>query len=192
MNKYYLTVIALFAFVILIFTPGCKTAEDVTYTLTVNLGTGATGTPISGSYQKNQNEAAPYGYTLEQGYSNLEVTLDGTAVAAAGVITMTGNHTLVITTQEVFDIRGQWHLTLNWSGFPSESWNITFSGGLTGGSYMDGNGHTGTYTVNGSNVDIDYTSSYSMRLVGSFSSQTAMSGNITEAVGTGTWTATKL
>jgi len=192
MNKHFLKVITLIVFVILIFMPGCKTTEDVTYTLTVNLGTGATGTPISGSYQKNQDEAVPYGYTLEQGYQNLEVTLDGTAVAAAGVITMTGNHTLVITTEEIFDIRGQWHLTLDWSGFPSESWNITFSGGLTSGSYMDGNGHTGTYTVDGSNVDIDYSSSYSMRLVGSFSSQTEMSGDITEAVGSGTWSATKL
>jgi len=192
MNKHFLKVITLIVFVILIFMPGCKTTEDVTYTLTVNLGTGATGTPISGSYQKNQDEAVPYGYTLEQGYQNLEVTLDGAVVTAAGVITMTGNHTLVITTEEIFDIRGMWHLTLDWSGYPSESWNITFSGGLTSGSYMDENGHTGTYTVDGSNVDIDYSSSYSMRLVGSFSSQTEMSGDITEAVETGTWNATKL
>lgn len=192
MKKNCLNAITLLVFIGLIFTPGCKTTEDVAYTLTVNLGTGATGTPLSGSYQKNQNEQVPYGYTLEQGYQNLEVTLDGTAVAAAGVITMTGNHTLVITAEEVFDIRGQWHLTLDWSGYPSESWNITFSGGLTSGTYMDTNGHTGTYTVDGSNVNIDYTSSYSMRLVGSFSSQTEMSGDITEAVGSGTWSASKL
>jgi hypothetical protein len=192
MKKYGLTAITLFSLAILLLMPGCKTTEDVTYTLTVNLGAGATGTPLSGSYQKSQNEEVPYGYSLEQDYQNLEVTLDGTAVAAAGVITMTSNHTLTITTEEVFDIRGQWHLTLDWSGFPSESWNLTFSGGLTSGSYMDEYGHTGTYTVDGSNVNIDYTSSYSMRLVGTFSSQTEMSGDITEAVGSGTWSATKL
>jgi hypothetical protein len=191
MNQYHLTAIALLAFIVLMINLGCSTAEDVTYTLTVSLGAGATGTPLNGSYQNSQNEQVPYGYTLEQGYQNLEVTLDGAAVAAAGVITMTSNHTLIVTAEEIFDIRGQWHLTLNWSGYPSESWYITFSGGLSSGSYMDGNGHTGTYTVDGSNVNIDYTSSYSMRLVGAFSSQTEMSGDITEAVGSGTWTASK-
>ncbi|MCK4943269.1 MAG: hypothetical protein KAS65_06820 [Candidatus Aminicenantes bacterium] len=192
MNKYCLKVITLIAFVILIFMPGCKTTEVVKYTLTVNLGTGVTGNPFSGSYQKDQNEVVAYSYTLEAGYENLVVTLDGTVIASNGTFTVTGNHTLTVTADEVFDIRGNWNLTLYWTGFPSESWNITFSGGLNSGTYMDEYGHTGTYTVNSSSVEIDYTASHSMKLVGSFSSQTEMSGDITEAVGTGTWSATKL
>ena len=191
MNKYCLKVITLIAFVILIFMPGCKTTEVVKYTLTVDLGTGATGYPFSGSYQKDQNEVVSYSYTLEAGFENLTVTLDGIVITPNGTFTVTGNHTLKITAEEVFDIRGDWNLTLYWTGFPSDSWTITFSGGLSSGTYMDEYGHTGTYTVNSSSVEIDYPV-YPMKLVGSFSSQTEMSGDITEAVGTGTWSATKL
>jgi len=161
------------------------------YTLTVDVGTGTTGTPTSGSYQKEENEAVSYNYTLESGYENLEVTLDGTAIASNGTITVTGNHTLMVRANEIFDIRGGWTLTLNWDGASPDSWNITFSGNIGSGTYMDEFAHTGTWTVNGSAVEIDYPV-IPMKLVGTFSSQTEMSGNITEAVGTGTWTATKL
>lgn len=191
MKKLFVQVITIIFFIFIIFTPGCKTAEEVIqYTLTVDIGTGATGTPASGSHKHEQNAVVSYNYTLESGYQNLAVTLDGNSVSESGTFTITGNHTLAVTAEEIFDIRGNWRLTLDWETGPSDTWDITFSGGLNSGTYMDEFAHTGTWTVNGSNVEIDYPV-YPMELVGAFTSQTEMSGDITGCC-SGTWSATKL
>lgn len=86
----------------LLIQPGCKTKDDPAdqYTLMVTLGTGVTGTPISGSYAYDENQAVPYSYTLQTGYVNLVVTLDGITVANSGSITMNSNHTLTATAGE--------------------------------------------------------------------------------------------
>ena len=69
-----------------------------TFALTVNLGTGITGSPIStNSY--TSGTIVNYSYSLQTGYTNLQVTLDGTTVAASGSITMNAVHTLSATAQ---------------------------------------------------------------------------------------------
>ena len=74
------------------------------YTLTVNLGTGTTGTPAAtASYDKDQ--VVNYSYTAQAGYGNLQVKLDGVAVAASGTVNMDKDHTL--------DVSKQYTLTVN-------------------------------------------------------------------------------
>lgn len=69
-----------------------------TYALTINLGTGVTGTPAAtASYP--QGTVVNYSYTLLAGYQNLVVTLDGAPVAASGTVTMNGLHTLAVSAQ---------------------------------------------------------------------------------------------
>jgi hypothetical protein len=66
------------------------------YTLTVNLGAGATGTPAATAKYK-KGEAVAYNYTPQSGYFNLQVKLDGVAVAASGSVNMDKDHTLEVT-----------------------------------------------------------------------------------------------
>lgn len=66
------------------------------YTLTVNLGTGTTGTPATtASY--NSGTTINYSYSLLAGYQNLLVKRDGTVVPASGSFTITANTTFVVT-----------------------------------------------------------------------------------------------
>ncbi|TFG75028.1 MAG: PEGA domain-containing protein [Chrysiogenales bacterium] len=64
------------------------------YTLTVTVGEGVTGTPAAGTSTNEKGTAINYNYSLQSGYSDLSVTLDGAPVAASGAVTMNANHTL--------------------------------------------------------------------------------------------------
>ena len=64
----------------LIFCTGCKmTADDggstVQTTLTVTVGEGVDGNPVSGSYTYNQGDSISYSYELLAGYWKLEYDL---------------------------------------------------------------------------------------------------------------------
>ncbi|MBK8727713.1 MAG: immunoglobulin domain-containing protein [Holophagaceae bacterium] len=67
-----------------------------TFTLTVTVGTGATGTPAATAVHA-LGTAVNYAYTAQPGFTNLQVLLDGTPVAAAGILVMNGAHTLAVT-----------------------------------------------------------------------------------------------
>jgi hypothetical protein len=64
------------------------------YTLTVHVGPGATGIPLSTAVYK-KGEAVPYRYEALHGYSGLTVTLDGVEMPVHGRITMDKDHALV-------------------------------------------------------------------------------------------------
>ena len=70
-------------------------ASPITYTLTVDLGPGASGTPAGGSTSRPCNQNVSYAYGLLAGYKNLAVTLDGAAVPASGTLVMNANRHLV-------------------------------------------------------------------------------------------------
>ena len=72
------------------------------YTLTVTVGEGVTGTPVAGTSTNKKGTAVAYSYSLQSGYDNLTVTLDGTAVAASGTVTMNANHTLAASATKTF------------------------------------------------------------------------------------------
>lgn len=65
------------------------------YTLTVTKGTGVDGAPDTGTAIYDNGATVNYGYTLQNGYTNLVVTLDGATVFASGTVTMNSNHTLI-------------------------------------------------------------------------------------------------
>jgi hypothetical protein len=65
-----------------------------TWTLTVTRGEGVDGNPITGIYIYVDGDVMPYNYTLQSGYRDLFVSMDGNAVAASGNITMNANHAL--------------------------------------------------------------------------------------------------
>jgi hypothetical protein len=72
------------------------------YTLTVTVGEGVTGTPAAGASTNKKGTVVSYNYSLQSGYSNLSVTLDGAAVPASGTLTMNANHTLAASSTKTF------------------------------------------------------------------------------------------
>jgi formylglycine-generating enzyme required for sulfatase activity len=65
------------------------------FTLTVNLGAGATGTPAAtASYPRDQ--LVDYHYSAQPGFGTLQVRLDNVVVAASGSVTMSTYHTLTV------------------------------------------------------------------------------------------------
>lgn len=67
------------------------------YDLTVSAGEGITASPAVGTTQHKKGKTVSYSFTLQSGYSQLTVKLDGAAVAASGTVTMDQNHTLSAT-----------------------------------------------------------------------------------------------
>ncbi|MCX6582606.1 MAG: hypothetical protein NT166_20730 [Candidatus Aminicenantes bacterium] len=76
---------------------GCKKSSeaDASYVLTVSIVNGVNGTPATGSYTYKKDDQVPYNYSLKEAYKDLKVTLDAATVANSGVITISGNHTLL-------------------------------------------------------------------------------------------------
>lgn len=143
----------------LLLSNGCSTAEDAQYTLTVTVATGVTGTPAAGVSTYTENEVVNYTYSLQTGYENLVVTLDGVVVGQSGVIAMNTNHTLTVTAEEVFDVTGEWNGTWYY-GYIDSNMVCTFTGGLYSGTltgdidYM-GSIATGPYTISNSNIEFE-------------------------------------
>ena len=71
------------------------------YTLTVTVGEGVTGTPTAGSVKYKKNKTISYNFSLQSGYKDLVVTLDGAAVAASGTVKMDKDHALSATSSKV-------------------------------------------------------------------------------------------
>jgi hypothetical protein len=103
-------------------------------TLTVTVGEGVTGTPAAGTSTNKKGTAVAYSYTLQSGYDNLSVTLDGAAVAASGSVTMNANHTLAASATKTFVLT------------------------VIRGAHVDGTPASGTYShASGASVPYGYT-----------------------------------
>jgi hypothetical protein len=138
----------------------CTTSEDAgQYTLTVTVSEGVNGIPATGTYSYNENEVVTYNYSLQSGYENLVVTLDGVAVGNNGIITMNINHTLTVTADEIFDVTGTWNGTWYY-GYVESQMECTFTGGLYSGTltgdidYISGTG-SGPYTIIGDTIQFE-------------------------------------
>jgi hypothetical protein len=102
-------------------------------TLTVNVGEGVTGTPATGTSVDKKGTVIHYSYSLQSGYGDLAVTLDGAPVAASGTVTLNANHTLAANASKTFT------LTVN------------------RGEYVVGNPSSGTYPfTQGTSVPYNY------------------------------------
>ena len=71
----------------------------VHHTLTVSVGTGASGTARRGYLHPDylEGDSVPYSYTASGCYGNLAVTLDGTPIASSGTVVMNTDHALAVT-----------------------------------------------------------------------------------------------
>jgi hypothetical protein len=165
----------------ILFFSGCKTADPASYTLTVTLGNGITGTPATGSYPYTENDMVNYSYSAQSGYGNLAVTMDGVPVANAGVVTMNASHVLAATA--MIDIRGTWTGQMQNSMNPSIDFRFecTFSGGVLSGSvqaFIESEGNmNGDFTVDGNEMTI--TLNYSgkpVNFTGTFDGPNTVSG----------------
>lgn len=156
MTRKAIVLACFFLFTALLFFNGCTTSESGNYTLTVAVSAGVNGTPTTGSYTYAENDAVTYSYSLQPGYTNLTVTLDGMPLAASGVITITGNNVLNVTADQI-DIRDAWSGFWDYMGYHSFM-HVEFSGSLdsgTCGGYFDifPYGGAGTWTLVGTQVD---------------------------------------
>jgi hypothetical protein len=91
-------------------------ARPITYSLTVDMAAGVTGTPPAGATTRAWHDSIPYAYALADGFQNLKVFLDGAAVPASGSILMDRDHTLAVTAEKIseppFSIYGLWRVDL--------------------------------------------------------------------------------
>jgi hypothetical protein len=163
--------------------------------LTVTLAEGIAGTPATGTYTYEENGTVDYNYSLQSGYTNLVVTLDGNAVAESGSFTMDRDHSLNVTADAMVDISGTWVGELTCEGY-SFYFKADFSGGYytgvvsnveNGGVVGKGNG---TYTISGDQIEFHlefYYNAYDY--TGTIDNPNHMSGEWTEPGGVdyGTW-----
>ena len=159
-----------------------------TYALSVNVGTGVNGTPASGNYPYSNGTTVNYSYSLQNGYTNLQVLLDGNPVNASGTITMDGNHSLTVTADSSgasHDVRGTWQGTMTDANGDNDLFNVTFSGsdpssGNTSGWVVNNSSvGNGTFTVNGSSIEFTliYGAVRNFVVTGTLTSATQMSGD---------------
>jgi hypothetical protein len=126
------------------FSSSCKEAsQDTNYTLTVTNGPGVKGSPENATYSYSKGAILTYNYSLETGYTDLEVTLDGAPVPAKGSLTIDGDHALnVAATPTCFTHSLTVNLGPGTSGEPSVSGSyaqgteVKYSYGLQAG-YKD-------------------------------------------------------
>jgi hypothetical protein len=167
---------------------------DAQYVLTVTVGDGITGTPATGSYNHTDGDLVNFSYSLQTGYENLVVQLDGITVGSNGIIAMNTNHILTATADESFDVNGDWaglvvYLSIDYTA------QLNFSGGYYSGT-VTGDveslppGATGTYTITNGSIefDLDFGGGNIMSLTGTIDDDNNMSGDHNCTWGpSGTW-----
>jgi len=134
------------------------------FTLTVNKGEGVVGAPDSGATKYKRGESIDYNYSLESGYHNLVVMLDGAAAAASGSVSMKGNHTLAANATQQFVLTVNIDAGVNgtpvtgaytYDGGQAVSYSYSLKSGFTDLEVkVDGvaASATGTVTMNGDHV----------------------------------------
>lgn len=94
------------------------------YALTVMVGSGASGTPAAGTYFHKKGTSVAYDFTLQAAYKDLMVTLDGTAVAVAGTVTMDRDHTLAVNSLEGLYEDFSTTASPSWSTNHAANWSV--------------------------------------------------------------------
>ncbi len=165
------------------------------FLLSVALSEGVTGTPEQGNFNYNQGDTLDYSYSLEDGYTNMRVQLDGVDVPDSGTIVFDQAHTLFVFADVFFEIRGTWTMREAYEDESGFTVTLTFSGDAESGTVVDSDGGTGTYTVVGPVVNFtieypDVTYEYS----GTFTDENNMGGISSRITSSGTfagsWVAT--
>ncbi len=173
--------------------PGCKTAGDGEYVLTVTVTEGITGTPAAGSYSYSDGDLINYGYTPQSGYSNLTVQLDGVILVNSGVIAMDADHSMTVTADKLFNVNGDWAGVLSVSGHGDYALDVSFNGGYYNGSasgFFDGSSGSGDYTITNGSIEFNLVMLSVLRFyfTGTIDNDNRMSGSWDSNYGpAGTW-----
>ena len=174
--------------------------ENNQYKLTVTVGAGVSGTPLTGTYHYKQGTKVPYSYAVLDGYKGLSVKVEGVEAEYSGTVTMTEDIVINASAEVKYDIRSTpWKLTETYNDGSSFEVTVTFSGTLTGGTVTDSEGGVGVYEFVDDTVDFNLvfpgvTYEYAN---GDFVNENTMNGTCKryqtadKAVG-GTWTATRV
>jgi hypothetical protein len=108
MNSKSIPVLALVLLAVVFSFSSCKTLDEAG-SLTVIVSEGVSGTPQAGLHNLIVGKDIGYSFELDAGYEKLTVLLDGAEVAAAGTVTISGDHEL----QAYADDNGQFTLTVS-------------------------------------------------------------------------------
>jgi hypothetical protein len=169
------------------------------YKLTVTVGAGVSGTPLTGTYHYKQGTKVAYSYALLAGYKGLSVKVEGVEAQASGTITMSEDFVINASAEVKYDIRSPWKLSETYNDGSSFAVTVTFSGTLTGGTVSDSEGGAGTYDFVDDSVDFNlvFPNVTYVYEDGDFVDENTMNGtckryqDAANAVG-GTWTATRV
>jgi hypothetical protein len=112
-----------------------------------------------------------------------------------GVITVTAL-VFILFALNKYDITGTWNFHLVSITYPGDTfdWQLTFTGTKKSGTFIDDDGYTGTYSVDGKTVTSIRYNGDDISFTGEFTAKDTMSGTYTWAEWSevGTWTATRL
>ncbi len=105
--------------------------------------------------------------------SIVPIILIGLGVAALAAVLV------LVVFKTKYDITGTWDVNFS-SASPSHTWTwtLTFRGDKKSGTFYDEYGDTGTYTVDGKNVSLDY-DDWNITLNGTFDGKDRITGNAT-------------
>lgn len=175
----------------IVFLNSCSNFGSPDYTVTVLLGPGVSGTPAAGTYVHKEFDSVEYSYGPQEGAAVPTVTINSTAYAVSGTLTMFTN--IQIEAYQT-DIRGSWHFILTETSTSTQksAMDITLSGtSLVNGTFSDSQGNSGEWSLgtDGNTLTITYSDWFNTVLTGMISSMVA--GTWTGFDTFGTWTATK-
>lgn len=170
--------------------------EPGDWLLSVATAEGVVGSPERGNYYYDDGQTLDYSYSLEEGYTNMRVTLNGEEVETTGTIVFDRAHTLYVFADKYYEIRGQWTMTERYDDDSYFTVTLTFTGddGISG-TVEDSDGGVGIFETRGPAVAFtleypDVTYEYS----GQFIDESTISGNSVRVTGeneyAGTWRAT--
>ncbi len=169
------------------------------YKLTVTVGAGVAGTPLTGTYYYQQGTKVAYSYSLLTGYKGLSVKVEGVEAEASGSITMSEDFVINASAEVKYDIRTPWTLSETYNDGSHFEVTVTFSGTLTGGTVTDSEGGAGIYEFIDDTVDFNlvFPNVTYVYEDGDFADENTMNGtckryqDAANAIG-GTWTATRV
>jgi hypothetical protein len=168
------------------------------FKLSIAVSTGAAGTPEAGVYYHDAGEQINYNYSLEDGYTNLYVTIDGESAEENGTLTISQDHTINVYCEKEYQIQGSWTLNETYEDGSAFEVTLIFDGEIENGTVIDSDGGTGTYTVSGRTVQFTiYYPEVTYIYEGNFYDEENMTGNakryVTEhTYKRGTWSAEKI
>jgi hypothetical protein len=113
----------------------------------------------------------------------------GVVVVAALIILLAGGKKKE-KPEEVFDIRGDWTIFVDFGEGEIPLFFMTFNGTLNRGNFVDQDGDTGTYNVNRRNVNFEY-DEYDIFFNGNFTDHDNMRGTVDTTLGVFNWRASR-